>query len=927
MLHPLQDAAIRKAKRQPVRYQRALTTITPAVGRRIGSTDGTNAVYIPSGDVVSFGRGNQVTGNFYQRWDGSQLTLAMKITMDRPSTYYTGTVYALYGDANWSLAYNGATGNWVWTAGGRAVTVASAGWVQGAALVFAVSVDTKRVIDATNYARLSINDVATFGAATQPTASVPATIYLGSNNGATALSGIYEGATFMRRVLFDGTYGVQPSDGDYAADELAAIYNAGNFRDPAKVVPAEDIVYQLAPKASSGALTTTDEGWSFPHSSDLGDDAQLSQGFYGGAANAVGLTGATQNVQMANTTPYNSLAGDMTAEGWFRPRSTVTGFFFRKAPPSFLSGWGVQTSGTYTLAIRAVDSVAGLLTSSTYALAASERDVWIHLVVEFDLSSLTLTGYVNGVARMTLVLPNGAVSDAAAGVQLVGMTGFTSSFGWMRISDTLRYAGAFTPPRACPADDANTLCLWAMNEGTGATVNDLSASNNDGTITGGTWVQPWEYEGTPSAVAVTAAANQVYGGGLSFTSDAANEGIKQTIPVAAGADLLVTAWMHSDANGQPALVLYDADNSAEIARLETAAPGDYDDVDGPWRAELTCEAPTGCTHVEVRCINLAATGTVYVHQVLALPNLISNPSFERAGAAPPVAADWVDTIGSGAIADEAALMRSGAHAIKLTRGAADDTLVGQNETGTASRRYRLGLFMRGDGTNAPRYSLYDAGSASLLVPLTTLAITAAWQRTAQVFMAPSTVAAMTTRLYPGNANGAIGYGDDVSLLLMDTVALTVTPAAASSLINGADTAVRTLSGQLGATAGDVPVYVTPTWSAANAVKNGSSPPKVLVIYYGLNDYIMAYLTANTLWFKVRLGGVNVFEAGTNVTATWLAGVEAHLRIRYWPGGAQLLLNGVAIQSYAGAVAFPGIPTSIRYGNDVSGVQQGDMAFR
>ena len=122
MLQPVMTAATRPRKKRVVRWQRALTTITPAVGRRIGSTDGTNAVYVASGDVVGFGKGSQIAGNFYQRWDGSQLELVVRIIMDKPSTAYTTTAYVLYGDANWSLAYNGALAKWVWRAGGQQIT-------------------------------------------------------------------------------------------------------------------------------------------------------------------------------------------------------------------------------------------------------------------------------------------------------------------------------------------------------------------------------------------------------------------------------------------------------------------------------------------------------------------------------------------------------------------------------------------------------------------------------------------------------------------------------------------------------------------------------------------------------------------------------------------------------------------------------------
>ena len=67
-------------------------------------------------------------------------------------------------------------------------------------------------------------------------------------------------------------------------------------------------------------------------------------------------------------------------------------------------------------------------------------------------------------------------------------TDWDGDIGWMRISDTVRYAATFTPPARCtlPAVDGNTVLL-EIQEGVGATTYDQSGNDNDGAITAATW--------------------------------------------------------------------------------------------------------------------------------------------------------------------------------------------------------------------------------------------------------------------------------------------------------------------------------------------------------------------------------------------------------------------------------------------------------
>ena len=52
----------------------------------------------------------------------------------------------------------------------------------------------------------------------------------------------------------------------------------------------------------------------------------------------------------------------------------------------------------------------------------------------------------------------------------------------LRLSDTIRYAGNFTPPTEDFVPDGNTLGLWHFDEGEGTVANDSSGHNNTGTI-------------------------------------------------------------------------------------------------------------------------------------------------------------------------------------------------------------------------------------------------------------------------------------------------------------------------------------------------------------------------------------------------------------------------------------------------------------
>jgi hypothetical protein len=116
---------------------------------------------------------------------------------------------------------------------------------------------------------------------------------------------------------------------------------------------------------------------------------------------------------------------------------------------------------------------------------------WWHLAL-VSSSSTSASVYVNGTSVGTVSLTASTRTYTHAG----GIGGVYSALevlradatvGSFRVSDTARYSAAFTPDEDLAAD-ADTVLRYALDEGSGTTVEDSSAAY-DGTVFGGaTWV-------------------------------------------------------------------------------------------------------------------------------------------------------------------------------------------------------------------------------------------------------------------------------------------------------------------------------------------------------------------------------------------------------------------------------------------------------
>jgi hypothetical protein len=150
-------------------------------------------------------------------------------------------------------------------------------------------------------------------------------------------------------------------------------------------------------------------------------------------------------------------------------------------------------------------------------------------------------------------------------------------------------------------------------------------------------------------------------------------------------------------------------------------------------------------------------------------NLISNSSFETAGAGgADVWADWTETAGSGAIANETTNVHYGSNAAKLSYVTGNAT-IRQNVTVTAGAVYKLTFWTRGDGSNDGKYSIYDNDNSEYIVDYSdTGNATTSYAKVTEIFKVPSGCTSIRI-LFGSHSNVGDAYFDDVELVEVASV--------------------------------------------------------------------------------------------------------------------------------------------------------------
>lgn len=574
----------------PLDFDEAACTFTAGMAKRStgifaaapivqGDLDGAGA-----GDSLSYPRGALVSGLWYGNFDpyqGSAVAWWTPECDDATGAYE----YLWFQSGNYFLCYERTAGLFRLTAGGQNFTVAHAP-VSGTRICLIARWNCNNTLDGTNYASLSVNGVHTYGVTTQPTSAAPDTAYIGAGVGpAGPCNGIVEGLTIYRRPLWDGDYGVDVGNGDEVALISAGV-------DPCTVTGSWDVCFCCPTNAAVGALVTgTGEAWSHPHAAA---EANLTDAFcqtaYAASAwadegtpvtPAAYLFGAATLINCGSNAALDDLHdAAFTAEAWVRADGWGTGLIRIFSKDAGGVGW--RLFATSADGLRAT-----IVCATTSGDAESGPDDFIpdgrlhHVAMTWDDATYNYprlwvdgleVSYADTTNRVGLIVSDASVNFIIGNRSATGQP-FDGKIAWCRLSNTIRYNSPFVPPPLTnpPAVDGNTVEQWNFTDCAGASV---TASVNpgappagcDGQITAG--AGGWNCLKDMDDFAV---GDRAFQWGYVFGSDAANEGITQTIAgLDAGQDyvLRVPVNLGADSNGRARIRVRDETNAANIVDFD-----------------------------------------------------------------------------------------------------------------------------------------------------------------------------------------------------------------------------------------------------------------------------------------------------------------------------------------------------------------------
>jgi hypothetical protein len=247
-------------------------------------------------------------------------------------------------------------------------------------------------------------------------------------------------------------------------------------------------LFSVQPAVSAvGDLTYTLEDGAFGTAT-----VTLSISDNGGTANSGADTSATQTFDivvaqrfalsfdgtddLAEVTTSAPQGGDLTVEAWVKPNST--------AGIQVLLGTDSGTAVALRIGSTSGDGKffftpdgAGAVDSGTVTAVPG---VWQHVAGVYDGSEIRI--YVDGTLAGTTTYNAGsfyvgAIRLGAEGA-LPGVNFLDGALAEVRVSSIARYTSDFTPA-VYLADDADTVALYHLDDGAGATAADTSANNDD----------------------------------------------------------------------------------------------------------------------------------------------------------------------------------------------------------------------------------------------------------------------------------------------------------------------------------------------------------------------------------------------------------------------------------------------------------------
>ena len=157
-----------------------------------------------------------------------------------------------------------------------------------------------------------------------------------------------------------------------------------------------------------------------------------------------------------------------------------------------------------------------------------------------------------------------------------------------------------------------------------------------------------------------------------------------------------------------------------------------------------------------------ATSFNNIHSAgFANDTLLLNGSFETAGAMPPTWANWAESIGDGALANEVVIVHEGTDAAKMTAGATANTWFNQSYAVLPGQRRRYRFWTRGDGVNDGKHEIYDVTNGAYIGAgqQHTGITAAAWGMVEREYTVPAGCVTIFIRFWCPDANGGVAYFD------------------------------------------------------------------------------------------------------------------------------------------------------------------------
>lgn len=456
----------------------------------------------------------------------------------------------------------------------------------------------------------------------------------------------------------------------------------------------------------------------------------------------------------------------------------------------------------------------------------------------------------------------------------------------------------------------------------------------------------WATAGTPSSGPSDAlTADKIFAWGYKWTADADGEGIaQQRTGQTAGQNYVMRLIAHSSTADPIRVVIRDNTNSADIVSYEF---GGGSSRTAPGVAIITWELPTvarngvgaDCTAYVVSIQATAASQTIVMHQCEVQVNLVDNPSMETGSGNPWIPSGWTNNgLGSGHSLQEASIVHSGASAFEYASGATAG--IYRTPTLILNNFYGIGFWSYGDGTSPLRFRAwlpsYGVKHASSADNYRYSDVAASWKHNPSVYRCLTTNFQHALDAYSSPAPTGARYIDDIYILSLTAVSLTVTPASLANStestgirVDGLDTLTQPIT-NLTATSGKVRFRYTPRHSAADQGKFGLSTtyPRVLQIWGNSNNNILLY------WSNVSALTLYVISNGSDGEATWntagaiVAGTTYAVEIEYNASQITLKVDGVLrITATPGAgINFVTIPTTMYWGHNNVNVGQADATF-